>query len=50
MGEGGVRCFGRCRVDQTGAFEGEDHLVHGGWTDAEVALHIVFGGWTLEHV
>lgn len=37
-------------ADQAGTLEGEDHLVNGGRTDPEVALHIGFGGWTLEHV
>jgi hypothetical protein len=35
--------------DQSGFLEGDDHLVDGGWADAEVALHIGFGGRSPEH-
>jgi NAD(P)-dependent dehydrogenase (short-subunit alcohol dehydrogenase family) len=35
--------------DQAGFLEGDDHLVDGGWADAEVALHIGFGGRSPEH-
>ncbi|KLK89460.1 hypothetical protein AA309_31295 [Microvirga vignae] len=37
-------------ADQSGAFQGQDHLVHGGRSDLEVALHIGLGrgrSWTL---
>jgi hypothetical protein len=34
--------------DQACAFEGEHHLVDGGWGDAEVALHVGFGGRAAE--
>ena len=34
--------------DQAGFLEGDDHLMDGGWADAEVALHIGFGGRSSE--
>lgn len=30
-------------MDQSGAFEGEHHLVDGGCSDAEEALHVALG-------
>ena len=35
--------------DQAGSLESEDHLVNGGWADAEVALHVGFGRRAPEH-
>ena len=35
--------------DKTGSFEGDDHLVNGGWADLEVALHVGFGRRAAEH-
>lgn len=32
-------------ADEACPLEGEDHLVDGGWGDAEVVLHVMFGGW-----
>jgi hypothetical protein len=33
-------------ADQAGAFQGQDHLVHGGWSDLEMALHVGLGRGT----
>ncbi len=35
--------------DQAGSLESEDHLMDGGWADAEVALHVGFGRRASEH-
>ena len=36
--------------NKAGAFEGENHLMNRGWTDAEMTLHVGFGGSAPEHV
>jgi hypothetical protein len=33
-------------ADQAGAFQGQDHLVHGRRSDLEMALHVGFGRGT----
>lgn len=35
-------------ADETGALEGEDHLVDGGRSDPEVMLDVGFGRWAAE--
>lgn len=36
-------------ADEAIAFEAEDHLVDGRWSDAEVTLHVGFGRALAEH-
>jgi hypothetical protein len=33
----------RLTADQAGVFQGQDHLVHGGRSDLEMALHVDLG-------
>ena len=40
----------RLTPNKAGAFEGENHLVHRGWADAEMTLHVGFGRSAPEHV
>ena len=40
----------RLTANKAGAFEGENHLVNGGWADAEMTLHVGFGGSAPEDV
>ena len=37
-------CDARGPPDETGAFEGEHHLMDAGWRDLEVPLHVAFRG------
>jgi hypothetical protein len=37
-------------ANKAGAFEGENHLVDRGWTDAEMTPHVGFGWRTPEDV
>ena len=40
----------RLASNESGALEGENHLVNRWWADAEMALHVGFGRSAPEHV